>query len=163
MAPILPPPWHKIYPRHTPVAWLTDIITSHARATLVALADCRSATVGPPSANAVPPDFNNDRHAVSHYDATDGCNDVPPLLPRVDVDAPLDSQLAYAASCVWRKHKLRPNQLSAVDKLVYDNESGGKILLVDRTGGGGQFDPPNVSRNGWRDHIRHCSPPRSHG
>ena len=136
MAPMLPPPWHKIYPRDTPVAWLTDIITSHARAALAALADCRNATVGPHSANADSTDLEDDRDAVSNSDATDGCNDVPPLLPQVDVDAPLDSQLAYAASCVWRKHKLRPNQLSAVNKLVYDKESGGKILLVDRTGGG---------------------------
>ena len=40
MAPIQPPPWHKIYNKCTPVAWLTDVSTAHA---LSALADARSA------------------------------------------------------------------------------------------------------------------------
>ena len=80
--------------------------------------------------------LEDDHDTVSNSDATDDGNAVRPIIPQVNVDAPLESQLAYAGSCVWRKHKLRPNQITAVNKLVYDKESGGKILLVDRTGGG---------------------------
>ena len=52
------------------------------------------------------------------------------------IDASIEEQLAYAASHVWQKNELRPNQVEAVHKLVYDGESQGKLLVVDRTGAG---------------------------
>ena len=40
-----------------------------------------------------------------------------------------------ASSCVWGVDG-RPKQIEACDKLLYDATSSGKLLVVDRTGGG---------------------------
>ena len=41
-----------------------------------------------------------------------------------------------AASRVWRTVALRPQQHKAVDKILHDMDGDGKLLLVERTGGG---------------------------
>ena len=133
MAPVQPPPWHTIYPRGTPAAWLTDIITSHARSALAA--DSTSAAevqADTQDSMNLDGDVDDDNNSA----ATPDGDAIPPLVPHVDIDAPVESQLAYAGSRVWRKHELRPVQHTATNKLVYDKESGGKLLVVDRTGGG---------------------------
>ena len=40
------------------------------------------------------------------------------------------------ASLVWHTKEMRPKQHIAVDRLLFDASSDGKLLLVDRTGGG---------------------------
>ena len=70
-------------------------------------------------------DDDNDDEGGTSIATPDG-DAVPSLLPHVDIDAPLGSQLAYAVSHVWqRKHELRANQTSAVTKFVYDNTNHG--------------------------------------
>ena len=42
----------------------------------------------------------------------------------------------YAASKVWRTATMRPKQQIAVHRILHDEKADGKLLLVDRTGGG---------------------------
>ena len=42
----------------------------------------------------------------------------------------------YAASKVWRTATMRPKQQIAVHRILHDKDADGKLLLVDRTGGG---------------------------
>ena len=81
MAPIQPPQWHRIYPKSTPIAYLTDIITSHARA---ALARARNAADELHAAT---------RESMNLDDVGDAVDDAaasPVLLPHVNIDASLE-------------------------------------------------------------------------
>ena len=40
------------------------------------------------------------------------------------------------SSCVWRTKAMRPPQHKRVDKSIHDTDGDGKLLLVERTGGG---------------------------
>ena len=83
MAPIQPPPWHKIYPKGTPVPWLTDIITAHARSALAAThgGDDKLQDATQDSMN-VDDDDDDDEDGTS-IAIPDG-DAVPSLLPHVD-------------------------------------------------------------------------------
>ena len=117
MAPVQPPPWHTIYPRGTPAAWLTDIITSHARSALAA--DSTSAAeVQADTQDSMNLDGDVDDDDDNNSAATTDGDALPSLVPHVDIDAPVESQLAYAGSRVWRKHELRPIQHTATNDLV---------------------------------------------
>ena len=73
--------------------------------------------------------------------------DVPPPADAVDgLSSSSDDSISShasgtlvrnnAASRVWRTAALRPQQHKAVDKILHDTDGDGKLLLVERTGGG---------------------------
>ena len=51
-------------------------------------------------------------------------------------DVSLSDHLRSAASRVFRTPSLWPNQLAAIKRLLVDPRTDGKVLLVERTGGG---------------------------
>ena len=78
-------------------------------------------------------------HNVTEFEDLDAAHNAsnPPLvIPPLPDDATTMDIIRYAALCVWRKPCLRPVQECAVHKLVYDPVSEGKLLVIDRTGGG---------------------------
>ena len=54
----------------------------------------------------------------------------------VSSDAPSAVSWNNASSRVWRAEEMRPQQLKAVKMIAENEECKGKVLLVDRTGGG---------------------------
>src|SRR5210317_560660 len=51
-------------------------------------------------------------------------------------DAPFADHLASCASRVFRMPSLRKEQPEAVERIIFDPECGGKLMLTIRTGGG---------------------------
>lgn len=123
-----PPPWHKVFPLGTCVDLISSIIRSYCRDALVAVrregAD-RSESDAPPL-------------VFEEVVAAPPANDTPSIdaISIPSIDAPIPAQLSYAAAKVFGKFVLRPRQVTAVHKLVYCKSSEGKLLVVDRTGGG---------------------------
>ena len=122
------PQWHKLFPRGTSVTLISSIIRAYCRSALAVVrqaADKRSERAAQPMVfeEVLTQDNTNDE---SWIDA----------LQTPSIVAPISTQLAYAAAMVFRKPTLRPRQEMAVTKLVYDKSSQGKLLVVDRTGGG---------------------------
>ena len=76
---------------------------------------------------------------VMQFEDLDGIDDdadPPPAVPPLPTDASTMDHIRHAAACVWRTPCLRPAQERAVHKLIYEPISGGKLLVIDRTGGG---------------------------
>ena len=70
--------------------------------------------------------------------ATHAAHDAPgePLnVPAVD---DIDGNLSYASRRVWGMPLLRPHQSTAIKKMLFDKECGGKLLIVARTEGEGR-------------------------
>ena len=57
-------------------------------------------------------------------------------LRSVDSDAPFSDHLRSGASRVFGVPALRPKQEQAVQGLIFDKESKGRLIVVDRAGGG---------------------------
>ena len=121
-----PPPWHKFSPLGTSVTLISSVIRSYCRAALFAV---RRAGAGRSGSDAPPLVFEE-------VAATPPANDTPSInaISTPSIDAPIPTQLAYAAAKVFGKSALRPRQVIAVNKLVYCQSSKGKLLVVDRTG-----------------------------
>jgi len=122
------PKWHKLYSRRTSVALVSSIIRAYCRSALIAVrrlaAQQAERDAQPIVFDVAPASSSDDRTAdVARMAA-------PPM------DAPIADHLAYTAAKVWGKPSLRPRQTMAVHKLVYEKDSKGKLLVVDRTGGG---------------------------
>ena len=54
----------------------------------------------------------------------------------LDNDAPFAHIVCCALSLVWGTPILRPHQVAAYQKIIFDRRCGGKLLLVVRTGAG---------------------------
>jgi superfamily II DNA or RNA helicase len=120
--------WHALYSAAVDVAWLSSIILRHADAlTRVALA-LRAA------------DEAEQRRAIAFVDADDAPVDAPlPDLDAgddVDASSPFNAHLSSAARRIYGVARLRPKQSEAVSRLLFDEECRGRLILVDRTGGG---------------------------
>ena len=122
------PQWHKFFPLGTSVALISSVIRSYCRAALFAV---RRAGADRSGSDAPPLVFEE-------VAATPPANDTPSInaISTPSIDAPIPAQLAYAAAKVFGKSALRPRQVIAVNKLVYCQSSKGKLLVVNRTGGG---------------------------
>lgn len=46
----------------------------------------------------------------------------------------LDGYLAHALQRMWGMSKLRPNQATVINKIIFDEKCRGKLLLIERTG-----------------------------
>ena len=51
-------------------------------------------------------------------------------------DAPFEYVMDNGSSRVWSASTCRPTQHDAVETIIYDENCGGKLLVVDRTGSG---------------------------
>ena len=72
-------------------------------------------------------------------------------------DAPFVDHLNNGSSRVWSTPTCRPMQRIAVERALFEKECQGKLLIVDRTGGGEKPYPPNGS-NVPRWHRRRNRP-----
>ena len=128
-APSLPhPPWYRIYSEFTSIAFLTFIVLRHAREILIAASFLqqveREAELQEVLRfeNATPADVIDD-------DSIEGDDEV-------DESAPLVEHLRLDARRVFRVRSLRPKQEEAITRIVADPECQGKLIVIDRTGGG---------------------------
>ena len=54
----------------------------------------------------------------------------------VDLSSPFVDHVNSGASRVFGVESLRPKQIEGVDRIIFDPSSGGRLIIVDRTGGG---------------------------
>ena len=120
--------WHALYGSAVDVAWLSAIIIRHADILSHAAATLLASDTAASQRDVVFVDVPSERpHGGSA--ALDDGEDVPD-------DAPFPLHLASAARCIYGVPRLRPRQVKAVSRLVLDESSQGRLLLVDRTGAG---------------------------
>ena len=129
MTPPLNIPWYSLYGAVVSAAWLAAIIRRHAEAVNAsarASAALREAERGREALRFVTVDSTDDSN-------DDGCSDDD---DSVGSDADYADHLVSAARAVFGIPSLRPKQREAVDTILFNEESEGKLLVVDRTGGG---------------------------
>ena len=155
-APSLPhPPWYRIYSEFTSIAFLTFIALRHAREILIAASFLqqveREAEL--PEVlrfeNATPADVIDD-------DSIEGDDEV-------DESAPLVEHLRLDARRVFRVRSLRPKQEEAITRIVANPECQGKLVVIDRTGGGGKPYPLPHRLRCVRSLAGYSPSPFSHG
>ena len=123
-------PWYGIYTEAVDALWLSRVILAHAAElteAVRALEEVRRAED--------PPELLRFEDAVADAPAAavgaDACDDA-----LVDSSAPLSDLLASGAKRVFGVPSLRPRQEEAVTRILFEPGTGGKLLLVERTGGG---------------------------
>ena len=108
------------------VQWLTDIVIHHARYVHAYLTQQA----------AVADQGDQNEMQFEDLDVIAAANNPPIDIPPLPPNATTMDIIRHAALCVWRKPCLRPVQELAVHKIVYEPISEGKLLVIDRTGGG---------------------------
>ena len=63
-------------------------------------------------------------------------NDTSDFSQCIIPNSPMASLLNYASLCQWRTPTCRPKQIQSVDKISFEPSSDGKLIVIDRTGGG---------------------------
>ena len=129
MTPPLNIPWYSLYGAAVSATWIAAIIRRHAEAVAA------SARAAEASREA---ERRRDAHRFVTVDLTDDPDDDGSSSSddSVDSDADYEDHLASAARRVFGIPSLRPKQREAVNTILFGAESGGKLLVVDRTGGG---------------------------
>ena len=129
MTPPLNIPWYSLYGAAVNAAWLAAIIRRHAEAVTASA-----------RASAVAREEEQRREAqrfvtvdLTAESEPDDCSDDD---DSVATDADYADHLASAARRVFGIPSLRPKQRDAVDAILFGDDSDGKLLVVDRTGGG---------------------------
>ena len=123
-------PWYGIYTEAVDALWLSRVILAHAAElteAVRALEEVRRAEEPPELLRFE--DVLADAPAAA--DGTVACDN-----GLVDSSAPLPDLLASGARCVFGVPSLRPRQEEAVTRILFEPGTGGKLLLVERTGGG---------------------------
>ena len=121
-------PWYAICTEAVDALWLSSVILAHAAGIIEAvraLEEVRRAEDPPELLR-----FEVD-DAPATADGADACVD-----ESVDSSAPLSVLLASGARRVFGVPSLRPRQEEAVTRILFEPGTGGKLLLVERTGGG---------------------------
>ena len=139
----LPVPWYSIYPASVDPDWLAGVVLRHAAFVAAAAAAARSiqalvrrrevaqfesaclASVGDDAA------LNKGNVCDDDDDECDNVGDAS--LPPPDDFA---THLSACARDVFGVPTLRPRQVEAASKLIFDRSCRGRLLVVDRTGGG---------------------------
>jgi len=123
------PEWPFLYPT-TDISTITAIIVDHALSVARTASDAIVA--------AGPLAITTARFVeVNPIDLAAPSVDDESML--VSMDAPRSVQLTNGSSCVWGKKHLQVMQDACVDLLAFKRDSGGsggKRLVIDRTGGG---------------------------
>ena len=127
MNPLPHPPWHHIYPPTTDITHLTSVIVDHARYVATLARRALSASVTSASAS-----FNSANDTADASIASPSLATVLAAASRVRGY----KHLMLTAALVWRRLTLRHKQNVSVETLVFDPICEGKLLVVDRTGGG---------------------------
>ena len=131
MTPPLNLPWYSIYGAAVSASWLAAIVRRHAEAVAAsarASDSLRAAERRREAQRFVTIDLTTEEDNSNSGDDDDE--------ESVSSDAAFGDHLASAARRVFRIPSLRPKQLEAVQDILYKEETDGKLLVVDRTGGG---------------------------
>jgi superfamily II DNA helicase RecQ len=129
---ILPHPlWYRLYTRTTDVVWLHGIIVDHAAAVTHAAVQFRALDEEERQRDVLEFELIGDDD-----DDDDPYDDGVVRDDSVPIDAPLSLHLDSGAKGVFKTNKLRPKQQSACETILCNPKSGGRLLVVDRTGGG---------------------------
>ena len=123
-------PWYSVYTKAVGALWLAGIILCHAAAVAAAARDRAAAARAED-----PPELL--RFTPVDDDDDDGDDDADSVLSGESVDnaAPFVEHLRLLARRVFGYPALRRRQEVAVTRLLF-GEGKGKLLLVERTGGG---------------------------
>ena len=136
----LPVPWYSIYSASVDPEWLADVVLRHAAFVATAAAAARSiqallrrreVTQFESACLAVRGDEAARHEANERVD--DDSDDADAVLRPPDDFA---THLSACARHVFRVPALRPRQLEAASTLIFDRSCRGRLLVVDRTGGG---------------------------
>ena len=127
-------PWYSLYSSAVDATWLSDVVRAHAAAVATAVAAARIIQ------------GLLRRREVARFEAA--CRDAapPPAPPRAaddaigngatDTEGDFPACLAACAHRVYGVPSLRPRQVEAAAKIMFDSECRGRLLVVDRTGSG---------------------------
>ena len=129
MTPPLNIPWYAIYTAAVGAAWLSSIVLRHAELVAVAARASREKEASEKRRELqrfVAVDLTG--HGDDEGDADDDIS--------VASDAAVDEHLDSGARRVFGVASLRPKQRDAINSILFDSESDGKLIVVDRTGGG---------------------------
>ena len=122
------PPWYRIYPFHTSIPFLTAITLRFAYGLRIAASEARAI------------EAQNDAQELLRFEEVvadrGGDDDSMADDDSVATDASLAAHLDSGSSRVFRTPSLRPNQRRAITSLLTDPVTEGKLLVVERTGGG---------------------------
>ena len=121
------PPWYKIYSSLTDVGWLTNVILGQAANFSAAARRDRQLKEA---------DRQVDLLRFKTVDNNDDDDDSVMSCDSVELDAAFSNHLNNATRRLCRTAQLRPKQILAVQKILLDPQTNGKLIVVDRTGGG---------------------------
>ena len=119
-------PWYERYGRAVNTAWLAGVILRHAGA--VAAAASMVAAI----------EQAEQQREVLEFETVDLADDDDSVSSGETVasDASCSDHLNSGAVRVFGTKRLRPKQDQAIKKICFDSECEGKMIVVDRTGGG---------------------------
>ena len=122
-------PWFEIYSSAVSAVWLSAIVRRHASLVAAAARSAREARDA------------ERRHELMRFEAIDLAKEDDSNDDGMDDDSvsSRDSSSALrnqGADRVFRVKSLRPKQHEAVEALAFGDDSNGKLIVVDRTGGG---------------------------
>ena len=148
------PPWYSIFARTASLVTLTAHILKHAAEYTEAARKTRQILRA-----------EEQSELLRFEDVEDnGVDDDDSMCSEgsVATDASFSAHLNSGSSWVFKTPKLRPKQDEAVKRIVLDPMSGGRLIVVDRTGGGKSLillTPHDRDMRRSRDHDRDRSSP----
>ena len=130
-------PWYSLYLSYADAAWLSNIILQHAAyaastavaaRTIQGLLQCREMSqfedARSAAADAAPRHEPPENKPLARDDTMD------------DADDDFASHLFACAHHVFGIPSLRPRQMEAATKIIFEKKCRGRLFVVDRTGGG---------------------------
>jgi superfamily II DNA/RNA helicase len=121
-------PWYAIYTEAVDAVYLTLIILRHAELVTAAAVAARAVLAAERQRQVLCFD-------LVEMDEDDDNNSTASDVS-VDLSSPFIDHLNSGASRVFAVESLRPKQVEGVERIIFDPSSGGRLIIVDRTGGG---------------------------
>ena len=121
-------PWYEIYTEAVDALWLTGVILRQAQVVRSAVLHTRVVLESEQQRELLRFD------AVDLVDDEDSSSD-DDSVASIDSIASFTAHLESAAAKVFNVRALRPKQVAALKRIIFDKDSGGRLLVVDRTGG----------------------------
>ena len=132
------PRWYRIFSDAVNIVWLTALIVAHAKQLAVAARQIREMEEAERQNEVLR------FEPVSDFDVIAEGGDDDSVCSEGTVDdpsAPFSAHLNSAARRICNVAQLRPKQEEAVERIVLEEKTDGKLIAVDRTGGGKPIKP----------------------
>ena len=133
-------PWYSIYTDAVDAVWLTAVVLRHAAVLAAAAAAATAVLRAEDQCELLRFDVDGssaaDDSAAADDDDKGSDNSSVATAGTVDSAAPFSDHLNSGARRVFGVPRLRPRQDAAIQSILFDDKTGERIILVERTGGG---------------------------